>query len=372
MKVIVVRSRSTDQAINKYCKTLTENGYEVDLLVWDRKNNLEDSNFNEGYKIYPFRLNAPLDNCLVAFYLPFWWMYVFYFLLMKKSDIVHLSDMDTLIPGIFIKCFKRVKIVYTIFDFYADNFGAINFQPLSYLLCKIVESTEIFFIKFCDLLTIVDESRLAEVRGAKINNVIYLYNSPPDIITEKTLVIKPPPQQINIFYTGLISRMRGIQYMIESIQNLADVKLTLGGYLVNKDIFPEDLTNIRNVEYLGWIPSYSRVLELTMRSDLLFRFSDPRHPKTKNESPNKLFEAMMCGKPIIVSDHSSMADIVKNEKCGIVIPFGDVKAIQNAIEFLRNNPELYLQFANNGRKAYVEKYSWNIMAKRLIDAYNQL
>ena len=48
-------------------------------------------------------------------------------------------------------------------------------------------------------------------------------------------------------------------------------------------------------------------------------------------SPNKVFEAMiMCGKPIIVSDGHINGQYSKNRKIsGLVVPYGDVNAIQN-------------------------------------------
>jgi glycosyltransferase involved in cell wall biosynthesis len=106
---------------------------------------------------------------------------------------------------------------------------------------------------------------------------------------------------------------------------------------------------------------------------MLFRFSDPALPtKNKYASPNKLFEAMMCGKPILVSDNSSMARIVRHNKCGLVIPYGDVGAIRDAIVKLMTNPGLQEELGINGRKAYEEKYSWTIMENRLVTAYKNL
>lgn len=114
------------------------------------------------------------------------------------------------------------------------------------------------------------------------------------------------------------------------------------------------------------------ILEKTMEADVVFRFSDPKVPKTKYESPNKLFEAMMCGKPIIVSDGGSMANIVRAEDCGLVVPYGDIEAIRNAIIMLKEDQHLKESLGQNGRKAYESKYSWGIMEERLLNAYNKV
>ena len=80
----------------------------------------------------------------------------------------------------------------------------------------------------------------------------------------------------------------------------------------------------------------------------------------------------MCAKPIIVSDNSSMAVIVRNEKCGIVIPYEDTEAIKKAIICLIDDVDYRERLGNNGRKAYENKYSWTIMEQRLRDAYDSL
>ena len=49
---------------------------------------------------------------------------------------------------------------------------------------------------------------------------------------------------------------------------------------------------------------------------------------------------MMCGKPIIVSDASAMANIVRKEQCGVVVPYGDVPALTHALKTCREDPQL--------------------------------
>jgi glycosyltransferase involved in cell wall biosynthesis len=54
------------------------------------------------------------------------------------------------------------------------------------------------------------------------------------------------------------------------------------------------------------------------------------------------------------------------------VPYGDVDAIKEAVQRLKNDPELRQRLGHNGRKAYQNRYSWTIMEGRLIDAYNEL
>ena len=66
----------------------------------------------------------------------------------------------------------------------------------------------------------------------------------------------------------------------------------------------------------------------------------------------------MCGKPIIMNSEVAASEIVLEEKCGIVVPYGDVDAIKEAINKLKNDPNLRKELGENGRKAYEKRYSW--------------
>jgi len=372
MKVTLVRARAIDPAVNKVAKTLSEHGYDVKLLVWDRQNTLKGEN-GEGYTICKFGFKAPYDKLTVVFYFPIWWTYEFFFLLKDKCNVIHACDLDTLIPAILAKFIKGVPLCYTIYDFYANNLPDGRFQLVRKLIRSLMSGVEKLGIGFTKILFLVDEARYEEVRGARINKLTYIYNSPPDYFdVNQTKKLRNASAKMTVFYGGVITRLRGLQFMARAVQDLDGVRLILAGAVYDEAFINNSVLTSRKIQYLGWLPSYEDVIKETLKADILFRLSDPKIPKTKYESPNKLFEAMMCGKPIIVSDGSSMADIVREENCGLVVPYGDVDAIKEAILTLKNNPELRQVLGHNGRRAYENRYSWRIMEQRLLDSYRQL
>ena len=367
MKVTLVRSRAIDPAINKIAKSLSENGYDVKLLVWDRMGNTQTEKV-DGYRVYKFGLKAPHDKTSVVFFLPIWWLYEFFFLLKQKSTVVHVCDLDTLIPAIFAKLIKNTKLCYTIYDFYADNLPN-NFPPL---IRKFIAFIERFGIRFTDVLFLVDNCRYEQVKGSRIKHVEYIYNSPQDYFTVQQKNQPDTGDELKIFYAGIIHKSRGLEYIIEAIRDINGLKLTIAGAGPDKD-FLENLPNdIKTyVKYIGPI-TYEKVTERTIESDLLFAFYDPSIPNNKYASPNKLFEAMMCGKPIIMNSGIAASEIVLEEKCGLIVPYGDINAIREAITKIKNYPDLRIKLGENGRKAYEEKYSWKIMERRLIDTYKKI
>jgi hypothetical protein len=163
MKVTLARARAIDPAVDKVAKTLSENGYDVKLLVWDRQNTLKGEN-GDRYTVCKFNLKAPYDRFSVLFYLPLWWIYEFFFLLKDKCSVIHACDLDTLIPAIAARFIKRVPLCYTIYDFYANNLPDGRFPLLRKFIRSLVASVEKFGIRFTGVLFLVDESRLEKVK----------------------------------------------------------------------------------------------------------------------------------------------------------------------------------------------------------------
>jgi glycosyltransferase involved in cell wall biosynthesis len=367
MKVTLIRSRAINPNIRKVARALSKKGHDVKLLLWDRQGTLKNEE-NAKYRVFSFNLRAPYDEFTVLFYLPLWWMFELVFLLRDDSKIIHACDLDTLMPAILAKWVRRVKISYTIYDLYAANFQG-------WIAKNLVAFIERLAIQSTDLLILVNELQYTEVQRTKIKNVVFMYNSPPDCFDGTNGLLRHRSKELDefkLFYAGSLEESRGLRYMIEAIRNLDNIRLTIAGLGSAKSLIGDLSSRMRKkIHYIGFIP-YEKVIEKTMEADILFAFYDTAIPQSKYASPNKLFEAMMCSKPIIVSDGGLMADIVRKVNCGLIVPYGDAQAIREAIVSLKMNEKLRQELAENGRKAYETQYNWALMEKRLIDNYGKL
>jgi glycosyltransferase involved in cell wall biosynthesis len=360
-KIILVRSRAIDPGIYKIATALADNDYNVKMLLWDREGKRAVQQL--GYSINYFNLRAPYDKITASFCLPFWWLYEFFFLLLNAAHVVHVSDLDTLLPALCIKRLRRVRIFYSIFDFYADNLS----KPL--FLKKLIAFVERLGIGSTDALFLVDPSRYEQIEGARINRLSFLYNSPPDF--KGKLQEAKISSEVILFYAGVIHRSRGLVNVLSAMNGVEGVKLIMAGTGPDRTVLeslPKTLQS--KVKYIGYIP-YEEVIRNSLSADILFALYDPNVPGNTYASPNKLFEAMMCGKPIIVNTETTAARIVEKEKCGLVVPYDDVEGIKKAILSLKQNPDQRLALGRNGRIAYEKRYNWKIMEKKLLDAYDQ-
>lgn len=365
IKVTLVRSRAIDPAPHKVARALVHGGYAVELLVWAREGGRKEGGKGDCYNVHRFSLKAPYYKRSLLFYLPIWWLYEFLFLWRHETNVIHACDLDTLIPAILVKLTKKITLCYTIYDFYAD----ILPNQIPDTARKLVAFTEKFALRFVDALFLVDRSRYEQVRGAKINRIEYVYNSPEDCFSAKAKLEQP--SMLSIFYAGYLDKSRGLEEMINAVSELDDISLTFAGTGPGRSIVERNLAKLHNLQYLGQIP-HQEVIANSLNANILFAFYDPKIPSNKYASPNKLFEAMMCAKPIIVNEGTTASKIVAEEECGLTVPYGDAEAIREAILSLKNAPELRRILGENGRKAYQARYSWDIMKGRLINAYDEI
>jgi glycosyltransferase involved in cell wall biosynthesis len=367
VKIIFVRSNSVSKgpSYDRPAATLSRNGHEVIYLGWDRDNVCSKTEYNGLYKIHRFQMKAPHSSFALILYLSFWWLYEFYYLMRNSEDIIHACDFDTLLPAIIVKILKNKKLCYTIYDFYADNLPA----KTPYILRQLVAFMEIFFIQFTDITFLVSSERKNQIAGAKVKNLEFIYNTPDDIYPHTQIHLSH--NTFLIFYAGELSSLRGLKLLCKIVSEFDDVKLVLAGSEIAESDLNNMIENSKNIKYVGWI-NHEKVLKWTLNSDMSFAFYDPEIPNNRYASPNKLFEAMMCAKPIIINSETIAAKIVKECNCGITMSFNDENALRSAIFELKRNPQLRKVLGNNGRKAYEQKYNWKLMERRLLDSYNKI
>jgi glycosyltransferase involved in cell wall biosynthesis len=125
------------------------------------------------------------------------------------------------------------------------------------------------------------------------------------------------------------------------------------------------------IQFIGEI-THAEVLERSTKSDLLFVLRDPVVPVNKYICGSKILEAMMCGRPILVNKGTSTANILLEENCGLVVDAENIEEIREAIIKLRDDPKLCEELGKNARRAYEERYSWEIMEQRLLTIYGEL
>ena len=296
----------------------------------------------------------------IILYFPLFWSWVFVNLVIYRPKVVHAFDLDTVLPCYIYKKLFRKKLVFDIVDRYAMTFIPKKF----YLLYSTVNWFEEALSKRSDVLMTPAENVLESFRKKPKKTAVILncqedYSSNKDIIDDGKLVLG---------YGGPIIKGRGLEYIAAALTNLSNVKLYVYGPIIDKDLFGT-INRLSNIEYKGLLriyDDYHRAIVLTDAIIAIYTQETPSHRVTMH---NKTLEAMMGGIPIITN---LSPELVNKIGFGIIVEYGNIDQIRSAIIRLRDDPELRKRLGDNGRKAFLQKYNWDVMEKKLYDVYYDL
>jgi glycosyltransferase involved in cell wall biosynthesis len=258
----------------------------------------------------------------------------------------------------------RKRLVFDIFDRYAMAFIPRNRNIFFKIFYSVVNRLEEHFARHSDVLINVSDEIL-ETFGKKSKRCLTIMNCSEDHLANSS---KLKTEEFKILFTGHIRKGRGLELLPEIMNDLKGVQVIITGRLEDKRLLAE-IDRVPNTKYLGYL-DHQEVLDLEAGSNVMMAVYDLNlRAQNKFVMGNKLFEAMMCGTPIITN---VAREIVIETGCGMVVEYNNIKQIKEELIKLRDNPELCKNLEDNGRKAFLEKYNWNIMEQKLYKIYDNL
>ena len=181
-----------------------------------------------------------------------------------------------------------------------------------------------------------------------------------------------------ISYVGGIGPHRGLDTLLKAIpcacSQIPGLKLTIigarGKYL---DIIKKEVNKLGigdSVEIIGWQP-FEKVNSYVQASKVcLIPHNDFEH--TQTTVPHKLFQYMICARPVLVSNCRPLKRIVEEAQSGCVFEANDSQDLGRQLVYMYNHPEELVQMGLNGQRAALGKYAWRHDAQRLVEMYDDL
>lgn len=178
-----------------------------------------------------------------------------------------------------------------------------------------------------------------------------------------------------LIYAGGISNIRGIFEMLDALALLPpDVPARLD--LLGKFQPPGLLSEAEQhpgwvrVDYQGWCSRDEVMQQMARaRAGLVLFHPDRAHLMAE---PNKLYEYMAAGLPVVASDMPHYRRIVEEAGCGLLVDPMDPAAIAEAIRWMLEHPSEAREMGARGRRLIREKYHWEAEAERLVAFYRRL
>jgi glycosyltransferase involved in cell wall biosynthesis len=289
-----------------------------------------------------------------------------------NANIYHLHDPELLV--IAATLMQTGKIV--VFDAHEDTPAQVFSKPyIPRMLMRMVAQTYAAFeSRVCrNLDAIVTATPAIREKFSRINQRVVDINNYP--FPDEFVPIEPAIDRRNgrICYVGGISAVRGIRELVRAMELVSGTtRLTLCGNFSDQSLESEirALPGWQRVDALGWQSreSVRDVLAQSLAGVVTF-LPAPNH---FDAQPNKMFEYMSAGLPLIASDFSLWREIVEGHNCGFCVDPERPGAIAEAIDFLAQNPESAEEMGANGRRAVQEVYNWPAEQKKLLALYEQL
>lgn len=363
--VAIVRSNpvSSDPRVMKIAYSLGRN-YGVLILGWDRERQHKPlETIGKSITIKRFRLKAPYGNMHLLLFLPIYQVWVFLNLLMHNPQAVHACDLDGAIPSYIFKMGSRRKMVFDVFDRYGLGFLDSKMKKVY----QLVELLEEAVASRSDCLITVSKRQL-NTFGRRPRFLAVVPNYPmAHRAAKKRYSSEADHHTFKVVSVGGISLHRGLFEMCRAIKDLKDVEFIIAGRSTDPSLFKR-VSSFPGVKYVGLL-SYRKALELQADADTIPVLVDPDLTAFETVMPNKLFEAMMLAKPVITN---VLRDLVINAGCGIVVSYGNVNEIKEAILYLKNNPETRIKMGLRGQEAFQREYNWGEAEKKLLRVYKNL
>jgi glycosyltransferase involved in cell wall biosynthesis len=124
------------------------------------------------------------------------------------------------------------------------------------------------------------------------------------------------------------------------------------------------------IQRTGWLP-YEKVGENLCQGTIGIIFLEPEENNLFS-TPNKLFNYMRYGLPVVAVDRPEIRRILLETRSGIIVKEQTIQGLVDALSLLIDHSELRAQLGENARRAVYERYSWEVIEKNLLRIYNEL
>ncbi|MCY1291327.1 glycogen synthase, Corynebacterium family [compost metagenome] len=347
----------------KECRTLAAADYAVSLIVADGKGceekekvNIIDVGAHSGG-----RLSRMIKST----------KRVFRKALELDADLYHLHDPELLPVALKLKALgKRV-----IFDSHEDFPADIMSKPYLGRFARIVVSSlfSVYEKHACRKLdyivaatpTIREKFKSIDCPSLDINNY--------PLLDELQELLPWDGERATVCYIGAMTAIRGVPELVDA---MAQVKS--GARLALVGNFTEAASGDRCRKSPGWSSvddhgfvgrdEVRKIMTHSVAGVVTF-LSAPNHIDAQ---PNKMFEYMSAGIPVVGSNFPLWKSIIEGNRCGVCVDPANPTEIAEAIDYLFTHQAEAREMGARGRAAVLDKYNWDGEGVKLLSLYREV
>lgn len=381
-----------DIRVEKVCRTLIANDHKVDLVCRNshrraRREVIDGLNIRRVAQLstaLPNGLNAAFT--FPIFLSPIWLREMVVAARECRPDLVLVRDLPMAPAAVWLARKLGVPSVLDMAECYPEMIRAAwQFEPfrVSNLIVRnpwIADLVERWVLRrVSQVWVMIEESgeRLKRM-GVSPAKLRIVSNTPRVSIfgSARTIEDRGPVSPLQIVYVGLLNPSRGLDIVLRAVA----LTVSRGG-AVRLDIYGEgkaskhlralsrSLALEHSVKFHGWVDS--GLVPNIVRSADVGIVPHRQCSHWNNTIPNKLFDYMAAGVPVIVTDVKPAARIVDECDCGLIYASDSAEELASRIEALRDLG-LRRTLGVNGRQAVEQRYNWEVDEQTLLASAQQL
>lgn len=290
------------------------------------------------------------------------------------ADIVEAHDLPSLFCARLLAWHKRCPVVYHAHELWSEMGPHIRFRSFWRWLEKRL-------IRGIDLIVTPEENRARIYRdeyGAPEIPLV-IANCPPfkpvsrGTILRELTAAKEIKSSCIVLYQGLITRERCIDEIVAATEFVGDnIALAIVGHGIDEwSDPPSRIPPGRRIVHLPHV-AYEKLSDYTASADIGLLFYRNTCRNNYFCAPNKLYEYMMMGLPVITCNYPGLVAFVEGEEIGICVDPEDPRAIAGAINRISGDETLRSRMSGNCLRLAKERWNWEREFPRLYDAYSNL
>ena len=314
--VSVINDLATDQRVKKVCQTLHEMGFEVTLIGRILPGSLAVS--DRPYRCIRMKLWFTTG---ALFYAEFN-IRLFLHLLFTNVDIVHSNDLDTLLANFLVSKIKSKPLIYDAHEYFTEV-PELEHRPTVKKVWQGIEGWIFPKLKF--IITVNDSiANLYEKRYGKrpqvLRNVPELVNIPTSKTREELGL--PEDKAIIVLQGSGINIQRGAEEALEAMQFVDNAVLVFigGGDVLSVLKQRANQSNFSGkVIFFPKIP-YTEMMQITRLASIGLTLDKDTNINYRYSLPNKIFDYIHAGVPVLASDLPEVRKIVEGYDVGLISP----------------------------------------------------
>ena len=372
--VSVISDLVTDQRVHKVCQTLHDAGYNV-LLIGSRKR----SSLDLSSRDYPTKRIHLIFQKKFPFYAEFN-LRLFFLLLFSSADIFLGNDLDVMPSTWLASWLRRKALVYDTHEYYMAMAG-LDGKKVIRKIWKGIESFIFPRIKYiytiCDSFCMLYKKDYGKVLRT-VRNVPYLHFRESTTLDERVSEIRnrlPASRHILLFQGAGINQHRGAEELVIAMKWLDPKRfhlLIIGGgdifIKIEELIKQEGLSDRITIE--PKLP-FESLRKVTRMADLGLSLDKPDNLNHRYGLPNKIFDYLHAGLPVLVSRLIELEKIVDQYQVGSFIENHEPSHIATCIERIFENPA-QMQIWKSNTEQVRRELNWENEGRIVLDIFEQV